>query len=154
MARQIGILLLQPTEKIYIYFFWKCYLAHFINIWPFKYILFWLKIFKRHTYIFLRCPSGFLGEHCEKKCPAGYFGHKCLRKCNCAHGTCNSATGVCECFAGFTGPSCDDECPPHTFGVDCKQKCTCSSLATCDPMDGSCLCPPGYTGEKFVILIL
>ncbi|GIY58031.1 putative multiple epidermal growth factor-like protein 10 [Caerostris darwini] len=99
------------------------------------------------------CSPGYLGQFCEKKCPIGSYGLNCAKKCHCYHGTCNVATGICECFAGFTGEKCDDECPRNTFGVDCHYTCNCSSQAKCNPEDGSCLCPPGFMGDKFVTLI-
>lgn len=37
-------------------------------------------------------------------------------------------------------------CPLGTFGQNCTQSCSCVR-GTCDPEDGSCMCPPGYHGD-------
>ncbi|XP_033096486.1 multiple epidermal growth factor-like domains protein 11 [Anneissia japonica] len=37
-------------------------------------------------------------------------------------------------------------CPENTFGLGCRGECQCQSGATCSPLDGSCVCPAGWTG--------
>src|SRR6218665_878137 len=37
-------------------------------------------------------------------------------------------------------------CNENHFGIECRQTCLCSNNGTCDPMTGSCSCPPGWTG--------
>ena len=39
-------------------------------------------------------------------------------------------------------------CPPGTYGDRCEQKCDCDVDATCDPLNGKCICPVGKTGSK------
>lgn len=41
---------------------------------------------------------------------------------------------------------CQLECPASTYGENCANKCTCKNDGQCDPVNGSCVCPPGWTG--------
>lgn len=38
-------------------------------------------------------------------------------------------------------------CTSGSFGEDCAKKCQCHNGATCDPVRGTCACPPGFTGD-------
>lgn len=38
-------------------------------------------------------------------------------------------------------------CPPGRWGDSCAQPCQCHHGGTCHPQDGSCFCPPGWTGR-------
>ena len=38
-------------------------------------------------------------------------------------------------------------CPHWHYGPACKNVCQCAFGAQCNSLDGSCLCPPGLTGE-------
>lgn len=38
-------------------------------------------------------------------------------------------------------------CPPGRWGDNCTQPCQCHHGGTCHPQDGSCFCPPGWTGH-------
>lgn len=37
-------------------------------------------------------------------------------------------------------------CPQGRFGPSCAHVCTCGQGAACDPVSGTCICPPGKTG--------
>lgn len=37
-------------------------------------------------------------------------------------------------------------CPQGRFGPSCAQVCTCGKGAACDPVSGTCICPPGKMG--------
>lgn len=39
-------------------------------------------------------------------------------------------------------------CPSHHFGLNCMQLCECQNGADCDPLNGSCKCLTGWSGEK------
>lgn len=41
-------------------------------------------------------------------------------------------------------------CTNGFFGEDCAKKCQCHNGATCDPIQGTCACPPGFTGDTCV----
>lgn len=47
-------------------------------------------------------------------------------------------------------PSPTTDCTSGFFGEDCAQKCQCHNGATCDPVQGTCACPPGFTGDTCV----
>uniref|UniRef100_A0A7N5JIQ8 N-acetylglucosamine-1-phosphodiester alpha-N-acetylglucosaminidase n=1 Tax=Ailuropoda melanoleuca TaxID=9646 RepID=A0A7N5JIQ8_AILME len=65
---------------------------------------------------------------------------------NCSqHGFCTE-TG-CRCEAGWTGSNCSEACSNGSFGEDCAMKCGCQNGAACDPVRGTCTCPPGFTGD-------
>ena len=53
----------------------------------------------------------------------------------------------CLCLPGYHGDSCNKQCPAGWYGDQCKQQCQCENEATCDSVDGSCDCVPGYTGR-------
>ncbi len=40
---------------------------------------------------------------------------------------------------------------PHflqgTYGAGCNSICVCENDATCDPVNGACICPPGVRGQ-------
>lgn len=38
-------------------------------------------------------------------------------------------------------------CPPGHWGANCTQSCRCPHGGACHPQDGSCFCPPGWTGH-------
>lgn len=38
-------------------------------------------------------------------------------------------------------------CPKGSYGVRCAQRCRCFDNAHCDPVEGTCQCPAGRTGE-------
>ena len=39
-------------------------------------------------------------------------------------------------------------CPDGFFGPYCKYKCDCVNEASCDPVNGQCVCRPGFMGER------
>lgn len=43
---------------------------------------------------------------------------------------------------------CNETCSDDTFGVNCSNMCDCENGAICNPVDGTCLCSPGYVGER------
>lgn len=49
---------------------------------------------------------------------------------------------------GLQGPVCANPCPEGRYGDRCLQPCVCYNGAVCDHIDGSCICAPGFTGEK------
>lgn len=38
-------------------------------------------------------------------------------------------------------------CPSGKFGKACAEICLCTNNGTCNPIDGSCQCFPGWTGD-------
>lgn len=38
-------------------------------------------------------------------------------------------------------------CPEGYFGKNCSFACKCKNGASCDPVSGSCRCPPGVRGD-------
>lgn len=61
---------------------------------------------------------------------------------------CDPFGGQCPCKAGVIGRTCN-RCQTGYFGFpDCKP-CDCPSTALCDPVSGSCICPPRVTGTYF-----
>jgi hypothetical protein len=38
-------------------------------------------------------------------------------------------------------------CPSGKFGRACAEKCLCTNNGTCNPIDGSCQCYPGWLGD-------
>ncbi|PRD22151.1 UNVERIFIED_CONTAM: Multiple epidermal growth factor-like domains protein 11 [Trichonephila clavipes] len=48
---------------------------------------------------------------------------------------------------GWKGGNCELPCSSDYYGQDCAQKCECENGATCNPVDGSCTCTPGYKGK-------
>ena len=38
-------------------------------------------------------------------------------------------------------------CPPTKYGPNCELKCTCKNGGLCNPVDGSCTCALGWTGD-------
>ncbi len=41
---------------------------------------------------------------------------------------------------------CEEQCPYGSYGQGCGEQCRCKRGA-CDPVDGRCSCPPGWTGR-------
>lgn len=39
------------------------------------------------------------------------------------------------------------DCDDKHWGANCKQQCKCENGALCDPVKGSCRCPPGFNGR-------
>lgn len=119
------------------------------------------------------CSPGWYGRNCERPCacrngglcdaatgtchcPAGYIG------ADCSVGECPGQTGGQELpgvssaggqrwqmqFWGDQG-SCVcllPGCPAGHYGQDCARVCSCGEGATCHPVTGDCVCPPGRTG--------
>ena len=49
------------------------------------------------------------------------------------------------------GPLCASRCPVGTYGYRCSKNCTnCHNGASCDPVNGTCACAPGYRGPTWV----
>lgn len=88
-----------------------------------------------------------------------------MRICTCQNGAdCNPVDGSCMCQAGWMGKECffyfllslqqspgqecTMSCARGTYGVNCTAKCDCGQSALCDPIDGECICPPGFTGTQ------
>ncbi|XP_019614932.1 PREDICTED: putative wall-associated receptor kinase-like 11 [Branchiostoma belcheri] len=81
------------------------------------------------------------------KCRPNYHGEGCSQVCDCEYGgTCDRWEG-CLCPPGRRGDRCQHECAPGTFGRDCRLRCYCENNALCDPVNGSCICAEGQSGE-------
>ncbi|XP_066282421.1 proto-oncogene tyrosine-protein kinase receptor Ret-like [Branchiostoma lanceolatum] len=109
------------------------------------------------------CPPGRHGDKCEHTCAPGTFGWNCSRICYCQNNaTCDLVNGSCICTEGYWGEFCQkvQVCPPGrhgdkceyicssgTFGLNCSMSCYCQNNATCDPVNGSCICNEGQSGE-------
>ena len=84
--------------------------------------------------------------------------------CSCNGGFCDPVDGTCVCLSGFTGSNCIDSkpfqvqklarstnsfitvCPEGMFGDNCGQECQCQNGASCNHVDGTCICSAGYMG--------
>uniref|UniRef100_A0A8B9MBH2 EGF-like domain-containing protein n=1 Tax=Accipiter nisus TaxID=211598 RepID=A0A8B9MBH2_9AVES len=112
----------------------------------------------------LECSPGWYGRNCEMPC-------KCKNG-----GLCDTTTGMCHCPAGYIGADCSigecpgqpegmrargtcalveprqlkvflpPGCPAGRYGKDCARACSCGEGATCHPVTGDCVCPPGKAG--------
>ncbi|XP_078674567.1 fibroblast growth factor receptor 3-like [Branchiostoma floridae x Branchiostoma belcheri] len=81
------------------------------------------------------------------ECRPNYHGELCSQVCDCEYGgTCDRWKG-CLCPAGRRGDRCQHECAPGTFGRNCSMRCYCENNALCDPVNGSCICAEGQSGE-------
>ncbi|KAK7093001.1 hypothetical protein V1264_008666 [Littorina saxatilis] len=76
---------------------------------------------------------------------------ECLDKSdNCPEECANNDGGfTCTCRPGSYGDgyTCP-ECPDNKFGTNCSSDCTCGATGTasCDKVNGTCYCKPGWTG--------
>lgn len=43
---------------------------------------------------------------------------------------------------------CEKTCPPNTYGLNCTETCDCYNGAGCSHEDGTCICAPGFTGQR------
>jgi Notch-like protein len=119
------------------------------------------------NYGYCSCKLGFTGKYCESKieCPPNFYSDDCSVKCiavdNCEiHQACDYYGRLkCrdgwgsfpECNKRLINPSIDCECPIiSNFSVSTSP---CFNGGSC--WQGTCCCPPGYTGlrcEKFIDL--
>ncbi|XP_076448234.1 uncharacterized protein LOC143284957 [Babylonia areolata] len=107
------------------------------------------------------CPAGCdpgynpSDRQCNTECADGTYGTGCSQTCGkCAQrAACDKATGYCPagCDPGYN-PSdrqCNTDCPTTKWGQSCNRTCSanCKSTGsrTCDKIDGTCECKPGYT---------
>ncbi len=58
---------------------------------------------------------------------------------------CDKFGGQCPCKSGVIGRTCS-RCQTGYFGFPDCRPCDCPSTALCDPVAGSCICPPRVTG--------
>ncbi|XP_066283033.1 uncharacterized protein [Branchiostoma lanceolatum] len=109
------------------------------------------------------CPPGRHGDRCEYICSPGTFGLNCSMSCYCQNNaSCDLANGSCICTEGYWGDfcqkvqvcppgrhgdKCEYICSPGTFGLNCSMSCYCQNNATCDAVNGSCICADGQSGE-------
>lgn len=52
--------------------------------------------FDSRRQICVECPTGYVGDNCEKQCPYPLFGSNCRHRCNCTKDECNSANGCVQ----------------------------------------------------------
>lgn len=106
-----------------------------------------------------KCRAGFNGLHCEFPCPKGMFGINCTQLCNCTalSGKSlqynndrivnnNSSFTFMSYSSNGIGGSLDD------FGYGSvneleKPESIVAELIDCDPVDGECICLPGFSGQ-------
>ncbi|ETV93612.1 hypothetical protein, variant 2 [Aphanomyces invadans] len=70
------------------------------------------------------------------------------------HGTCNTATRICNCLRGYQGAQCElRSCPygiawaDYAVAVDtAHQPAECSNMGLCDTKTGLCSCNDGFEG--------
>jgi len=77
----------------------------------------------------------------------GHFYTECSNK-----GTCNRATGECECFPGFEGAGCTrqvcpDDCSGHGQCIGAEDS-NAGYVAWDSSHTQKCVCDPGYTGPS------
>ncbi|XP_078592926.1 uncharacterized protein LOC144871406 [Branchiostoma floridae x Branchiostoma japonicum] len=81
------------------------------------------------------------------ECRPNYHGEDCSQVCDCEYGgTCDRWEG-CLCPPGRHGDRCEHTCGSGTFGWNCSMNCHCENNARCDPVNGSCICAEGQSGE-------
>ena len=70
--------------------------------------------------------------------------------------SCHPFTGECECEPGWDLPHCDIPCPAPFYGEKCEETCDCDwdTGAQCNPVDGTCICPRGYLGDRYVCVCI
>lgn len=51
------------------------------------------------------------------------------------------------CFVPVLCISVPSVCPSGKYGKACGEICVCTNNGTCNPIDGSCQCFPGWTGD-------
>nr|XP_031543057.1 N-acetylglucosamine-1-phosphodiester alpha-N-acetylglucosaminidase isoform X2 [Vicugna pacos] len=126
------------------------------------------------TFVLNGTLASYPSDHCQDnmwRCPRRVSTVVCLHEPRCqppdcnGHGTC--VEGHCQCSGHFwQGAACDEldcgpaNCSQHglctetctngSFGEECAKKCQCHNGATCDPVQGTCTCPPGFTGDTCV----
>ncbi|CAF4618015.1 unnamed protein product [Rotaria sp. Silwood1] len=112
------------------------------------------------TYYFVcTCLHGYMGLHCQEKqqCPSSYYGSNCTIQCSpsnsCSQGhfDCNS-NGEKTCLYGW-GPNntCTQKMIASIFDPECPISTGCLNGGSC--FNGSCCCPPTYTGRLCEISI-
>lgn len=96
------------------------------------------------------CYSGWAGYDCTSRvCPSGPVIADIAYANNMAHqikvcsgrGTCNTDTGLCNCFNGFTGSSCDK--------LDCGNKC--SNHGQCVSLKAMAALNDGYIANRTTV---
>ncbi|XP_066278758.1 uncharacterized protein [Branchiostoma lanceolatum] len=81
------------------------------------------------------------------KCQPNYYGKYCSQVCDCQYeGTCDRWEG-CLCPPGRHGDKCENTCAPGNFGLNCSKNCNCQNNAMCDPVNGTCICLDGQSGD-------
>uniref|UniRef100_A0A8C2BWC6 Multiple EGF-like-domains 10 n=1 Tax=Cyprinus carpio TaxID=7962 RepID=A0A8C2BWC6_CYPCA len=115
------------------------------------------------------CSPGFFGHRCSQACPHCIHSsgpcHHVTGQCDCLPGfkgaLCNEGKthrshsllqyscqtvwitwGMCLLHAIYSFM-----CPSGRFGKNCAWSCTCTNNGTCNPIDGSCQCYPGWIGS-------
>ncbi|ETV77073.1 hypothetical protein, variant [Aphanomyces astaci] len=76
------------------------------------------------------------------------------------HGTCTSATRICNCMRGYQGHQCElRSCPLGIAWADyavandsAHQLATCSNMGLCDTTTGLCTCNAGFEGPACEVM--
>ncbi|KAM7382860.1 hypothetical protein PAMP_002558 [Pampus punctatissimus] len=103
-----------------------------------------------------QCQEGWTGAACDSLV--------CQPPACGPHGVC-TAKG-CVCDAGWRGENCSDvlsvvvrrfidhlsllsstDCLPGYYGDGCAHTCVCFNGASCNSVNGRCMCPPGFYGN-------
>ncbi|CAG0898556.1 unnamed protein product [Darwinula stevensoni] len=93
------------------------------------------------------CNDGWTGQYCnERSCSNHLYGLNCSTICDCVFDNtemCHPWTGECLCLPGWNGTTCATACPTYSFGKNCEFVCECNNNASCNHVDGTCVCIPG-----------
>ncbi|XP_035679677.1 proto-oncogene tyrosine-protein kinase receptor Ret-like [Branchiostoma floridae] len=65
----------------------------------------------------------------------------------CMEGHVTGGRVVCVPRDVTHGDRCELKCAPGSFGLNCSMKCNCDNNASCDPVNGSCICAEGQSDD-------
>lgn len=87
------------------------------------------------------CLAGFHGVHCESICPRGTYGLRCAKMCDCSNLNSSILHSLHYSNSEESASASVVSLIPTDSGV------SITSL-DCDPIDGECLCIPGWRGTN------